>query len=155
VVDKTVLPVSLTASSNGNSASSPTGNVKTKSAVVLLTQHGGHIGHESTLQDKRGWNNAVTNIILDVGFAVKVKDVCESAFAGQRDVDQRREDEPLDSGFLARIRDILAMVNFSVERHGLSEIGDQKDDTGPLHGRRGGFFGGHVGLPGTNITLRT
>jgi hypothetical protein len=102
--------------------------------------------HKQSQLHKRAGDAAVANILLNLGFTVKVADVGEAAVGDLLGIDEGGEDDVLHAGGFAGVDDGFALGDFGGGGHGLPEVGDEEDGVGAGYGWGGGLLGRHVGL---------
>lgn len=105
--------------------------------------------HEHARQDECRGHARLSDVRLDLRFAIKVRNVRQFALAGFGGVDQGREDQVFDTGRFAGIGDRLSLRDFGLGGHSLPEVRHQEYGVRILHGRGSGVYGRHVGLDGT------
>jgi hypothetical protein len=82
--------------------------------VFTCLEHHLQIRHEVPGQKESSRHANFADVLFDVGLGVEVRDVSKAATARFRDVQERREDEVLDTGFFGHVGDVLALSSFGL-----------------------------------------
>lgn len=111
-------------------------------ALLVLPNHAERrvVAHEVARQDESGGHADGADVLLDLGLVVEVRDVLEAAARLLGRMQQRREDQVLDAGILARIGDILTLDELRVRRRlgTPGGRGDEEDGVRAFDGRAEG-----------------
>jgi len=105
-------------------------------SVVALLQHLLVVGHVVTRQNESRWDTSGTYVLFDLCLAIEVDYVRQSAVGHFRDIEERREDDVLDSNFSSNISHVFALGLFDLRISGFLVVGYEEDRMGTLD--RGG-----------------
>lgn len=104
------------------------------------------IAHEITRQVKGSRNANFLNVILNVGLCLKMRNVRKTTVRKFTNVQQRGEDQVLDTDVLGSICNIFSLTELNLVLCAFPVVGHEEDSVGSLQGLGDGGFVAQVSL---------
>lgn len=118
----------------------------TIATVFILANRSEEVGSKEARKNKSGRYIDLSDVLLNLGLALKMLDVSKTTVANLVGVKKRREDELFDASSLASVGDSLSLSDLSIATVSLPVVCDEEDSVSVLDSWSDLLSGVHVGL---------